>query len=160
MISEKTMAFLKLFGTSEMKELVADSILGILKLKRLQRKDIGIEKVRKTSLQKRVLQELYKYTDFPSTTTREELALLLGLPYRSIQVWFQNKRQKHRKNSLLDESYEAGGKDKGNGMEHGYLVDTVVPFDTYDIPTFKLIEIIEFCQEKEQREKFLFFTIK
>ena len=77
-----------------------EALLGILKLRKgyehgLQR---VIEKVKKTPLQKTVLRKLYSITHFPSTSTRSDLSLLLGIPQRSIQVWFQNTRQADKRN--------------------------------------------------------------
>lgn len=79
-----------------------EALVGILKLKKgdsfysLNRVS---EKVKKTPFQLKVLKELYKITQFPSTITRNDLSLLIGIPQRSIQVWFQNTRQVNRRNS-------------------------------------------------------------
>lgn len=75
-----------------------EAIIGILKLKKGMTQNTGwSEKVKKTPFQIRVLQELFKITEFPSTTTRRDLSLLLSIPQRSIQVWFQNTRQAKKK---------------------------------------------------------------
>lgn len=109
-----------------MKKLIADSIIGMLRLKNTTKKEFSNDKIRKTTLQKKVFQEVFEVTDFPSTNAREELPLLLRLPHRSIQVWFQNKRQKSRKNNEEKDNRE---------MEY----DQVNLLDTYDIPSLKLI---------------------
>lgn len=154
------MSNLKFFKSTKMKELLADSIIGILRLRNFQRREFSVEKIRKTSLQKRVLQEVYELTDFPSTNTREELALLLGLPHRSIQVWFQNKRQKNRKMPCIIDKVTLDNKENDHRSEQSVEIDSVAMLDSYEIPTFKLIEIIEFCQEEEKQKNFMFFTFK
>lgn len=154
------MSNLKIFKSTKMKELLADSIIGILRLRNFQRREFSVEKIRKTSLQKRVLQEVYELTDFPSTNTREELALLLGLPHRSIQVWFQNKRQKNRKMPCIIDKETLGNKENNHRSEQSVDINSVAMLDSYEIPTFKLIEIIEFCQEEEKQKNFMFFTFK
>lgn len=50
-----------------------------------------------TPEQSRVLHQLLQKTWFPSTQVREAVAAQLGLSPRKVQVFFQNKRQKHRK---------------------------------------------------------------
>ena len=50
-----------------------------------------------TPEQSRVLHQLLQKTWFPSTQVRETVAAQLGLSPRKVQVFFQNKRQKHRK---------------------------------------------------------------
>lgn len=53
-------------------------------------------KYHKSDLQTRFLEEIYKVTNFPSTESRIDIAYLLSMPHRSVQVWFQNKRQRTR----------------------------------------------------------------
>ena len=79
-----------------------EAILGMLKLRRGKMTHAKwTEKVKKTPFQTGVLREIFKITEFPSTTTRRDLALLLSIPQRSIQVWFQNTRQAKRKRHAL-----------------------------------------------------------
>ncbi|RPD68628.1 homeobox-domain-containing protein [Lentinus tigrinus ALCF2SS1-7] len=49
--------------------------------------------------QLKVLNETYNRTAFPSTEERIELAKKLGMSARSVQIWFQNKRQAMRQSS-------------------------------------------------------------
>ncbi|THH00505.1 hypothetical protein EW026_g2043 [Hermanssonia centrifuga] len=49
--------------------------------------------------QLRVLNDTYNRTAFPSTEERIELAKKLGMSARSVQIWFQNKRQAMRQNN-------------------------------------------------------------
>ena len=53
-----------------------------------------------TPEQSRVLHDLLQKTWFPSTQVREAVAAQLGLSPRKVQVFFQNKRQKHRKKAV------------------------------------------------------------
>ncbi|KAH9949568.1 homeobox-domain-containing protein [Amylocystis lapponica] len=49
--------------------------------------------------QLKVLNETYSRTAFPSTEERIELAKKLGMSARSVQIWFQNKRQAMRQST-------------------------------------------------------------
>ncbi|KIP10875.1 hypothetical protein PHLGIDRAFT_184498 [Phlebiopsis gigantea 11061_1 CR5-6] len=49
--------------------------------------------------QLKVLNETYNRTAFPSTEERIDLAKKLGMSARSVQIWFQNKRQAMRQSS-------------------------------------------------------------
>ncbi|TCD71244.1 hypothetical protein EIP91_011722 [Steccherinum ochraceum] len=49
--------------------------------------------------QLKVLNETYARTAFPSTEERIELAKKLGMSARSVQIWFQNKRQSMRQST-------------------------------------------------------------
>ncbi|PIA16204.1 Homeodomain-like protein, partial [Coemansia reversa NRRL 1564] len=46
--------------------------------------------------QLKVLNDIYLKTAFPSTETRNRLARELGMTPRTVQIWFQNKRQASR----------------------------------------------------------------
>ncbi|KAL0139608.1 hypothetical protein V8B55DRAFT_1577917 [Mucor lusitanicus] len=52
---------------------------------------------RATVSQTQALQRVFDTTAFPSTGLRENLARHLGMPPRTVQIWFQNKRQAARK---------------------------------------------------------------
>jgi len=47
-----------------------------------------------------MLEGVYARDDTPSTATREALASTLGVTPRNIQIWFQNKRQRHKASGL------------------------------------------------------------
>lgn len=49
-----------------------------------------------SSHQSKVLQEYFEQTPFPSTELREELSRTLKMRPRTIQIWFQNQRQKKK----------------------------------------------------------------
>lgn len=101
MINEKKTVF------NELDQKTLEAVLGLLKFKRGGSFYIPFqEKIKKTPFQIKVLSELFKMTEFPSTTTRKDLSLLLGIPQRSIQVWFQNSRQAKRKlKGMFPEEY-------------------------------------------------------
>lgn len=70
-----------------------EALLGLMKLKRGELLSSS-RKVRthKNDFQKAVLVDVFAITKFPSSDTREDLALILDHTSRSIQIWFQNNR--------------------------------------------------------------------
>ncbi|KAI8639343.1 hypothetical protein BD408DRAFT_421624 [Parasitella parasitica] len=58
---------------------------------------LKIKRRRATVLQTQALQKVFDKTAFPSTGLRENLARHLGMSPRTVQIWFQNKRQAARK---------------------------------------------------------------
>ncbi|ELA41761.1 uncharacterized protein VICG_01265 [Vittaforma corneae ATCC 50505] len=70
-----------------------EALLGLMKLKRGELLSSS-RKVRthKNDFQKAVLVDVFAITKFPSSDTREDLALILNHTSRSIQIWFQNNR--------------------------------------------------------------------
>ncbi|ORD96173.1 HD8 [Hepatospora eriocheir] len=68
-----------------------EAIIGLLKLK-----NSGMEfkeyKLKKSSLQTQVLESVYKITSFPNKKMKEDLELVLKMPSKAIQIWFQNAR--------------------------------------------------------------------
>ncbi|XP_011385739.1 double homeobox protein 4C-like [Pteropus vampyrus] len=51
--------------------------------------------------QKEALYTLFQQNPYPGITTRTQLAQEIGLPESRIQVWFQNQRRRHLKQSRL-----------------------------------------------------------
>ncbi|KAL7747203.1 hypothetical protein RI367_007414 [Sorochytrium milnesiophthora] len=51
---------------------------------------------RLTREQTAVLKRVYTDTFFPDKSVKEQLARELGIPVRTVQIWFQNQRQYHR----------------------------------------------------------------
>ncbi len=54
------------------------------------------KRLRLTSRQLSLLQQTLKQTPYPSASTRDKLALELGMTPRSVQIWFQNQRQRRK----------------------------------------------------------------
>ncbi|ORD94799.1 HD7 [Enterospora canceri] len=77
------------------------ALLGMLKIMTIE-DDYGVNRprVQKSEFQKGVLKAVFGVTKFPSKQTREDLALLLNQTARSIQIWFQNQRNKNVKKYL------------------------------------------------------------
>ncbi|KAM0687702.1 hypothetical protein COBT_001055 [Conglomerata obtusa] len=139
-------------NNDEQKSLEADAICGLLKFTGLRRKRSYVgEKVKKSQLQQNVLKKVYAITNFPSTETRNEIALLLSIPQRSVQVWFQNRRQICRKK---DKDRPGSSSEKGLVNEYSKFVeDNHIDKDgedeVFDVPTSTLIDIIEKCMLKQ-----------
>lgn len=53
-----------------------------------------------TEKQSAILLDLFEQDAFPPTEMREELARSIGMSPRSVQVWFQNQRQKYKQRLL------------------------------------------------------------
>lgn len=69
-------------------------------LKLEKSKEMKFEKCKRkraTAVQTQILQNAFAKTAFPSTLQREYLARRLGMSPRTVQIWFQNKRQAARK---------------------------------------------------------------
>lgn len=120
------------------KALEADALCGLLKFTGMRRKKhFAGEKVKKSQLQQNVLKKVYDITNFPSTETRNELALLLGIPQRSIQVWFQNRRQITRKIKV----------NPTEGNEYNKFSEEKDEEEVFDVPTYVLVDIIVGCSK-------------
>lgn len=97
------------------KEKEMEALMGIMKLKHIGRFDEQNIKFKKSMFQTKVLECIYEITNFPSSNTRKDLAILLSMPEKSVQVWFQNSRQANKRtrnqnpshnNEVLDVSVE------------------------------------------------------
>ncbi|KAJ1970857.1 hypothetical protein H4R35_005614 [Dimargaris xerosporica] len=72
-----------------------------------------------TPYQARVLNYVLMQTSFPSTEQREQLAKRLGMTPRTVQVWFQNQRQKAKNRRVTPQQLQVLER-KAPGVE-GYL---------------------------------------
>lgn len=79
-----------------------EAIYGLLAINSLKKSKRSKIKVKKTQLQQNVLSRIYSITRLPSTKTRNDIALLIGISPRSVQVWFQNRRQCDKSNNKND----------------------------------------------------------
>ncbi|KAI8377052.1 hypothetical protein EDC96DRAFT_494337 [Choanephora cucurbitarum] len=61
--------------------------------KRQQRRNLKAKRKRASPNQLLVLNRIFSQTYFPSTEIRVELGKQLGMSPRTVQIWFQNKRQ-------------------------------------------------------------------
>ncbi|KAF9792483.1 hypothetical protein BJ322DRAFT_49631 [Thelephora terrestris] len=68
--------------------------------------------------QLRVLNEVYARTAFPSTEERQDLAGKLNMTPRSVQIWFQNKRQSMRNTHRQSTSVRGTGSNNPPGAHH------------------------------------------
>lgn len=59
-----------------------------------------------SQLQSAVLKKYFRLNMFPSTEVREELAKMLEMRPRTVQVWFQNQRQKFRNQKVYGDGLD------------------------------------------------------
>lgn len=73
-----------------------EALLGLLKLKRgdslYSNKKL---RTHKNEFQRAILTDVFACTKFPTSETREDLALILNHTTRGIQIWFQNNRHNY-----------------------------------------------------------------
>ncbi|WEL39491.1 homeobox domain-containing protein [Encephalitozoon hellem] len=71
-----------------------EAIAGLIKLRRLSEKSyLGLIGYKyKTRMQVDVLKKVFEITHYPSHDTRLNLAILLNISPRTVQIWFQNTR--------------------------------------------------------------------
>lgn len=130
---------LHFFKSCKNKNMVADSIVGMLKLKYDHNYSNISDKTRKTELQTNVLTKIFLISNFPSSETREEIAILLGLSLRSVQIWFQNRRQASRrqiKEKIKKKHHSEHHKSPKYLHTHAFFIDND------EIPTKELINIV------------------
>jgi len=97
------------------------AVMGIMKLRNTWKFEEPNIKFKKSPLQIKVLEKIFRITNFPSSNTRKDLSLLLCMPEKSIQVWFQNARQAIKRTKTFSEGEKS---------------------EIYDIPVCQILEII------------------
>ncbi|CAD26206.1 similarity with homeobox domain-containing protein [Encephalitozoon cuniculi GB-M1] len=87
-----------------------NAALGILKLAREGRGDSDEPdtRTRKTTFQMMVLKEVFKIAPHPSTLTKADLALMIKLPLKAVQIWFQNERSRKERGGRLGKRTRGG----------------------------------------------------
>ncbi|KAM0686583.1 hypothetical protein COBT_002191 [Conglomerata obtusa] len=72
-----------------------------------------------TPVQQRLLRKHYEDDAFPSSEMREEIADSLSMTTRSVQIWFQNQRQKEKqeKKTMMLASKRKFGEACGDGWD-------------------------------------------
>ncbi|KAF9762291.1 Homeobox protein HD-8 [Nosema granulosis] len=87
-----------------------DTVIGLLKLKSMNKSQTPHVKSKKTLKQKRILERVFQITSYPSSITQQDISIILNIPQRSVQIWFQNARHKLKnrtnKDELLDDNNE------------------------------------------------------
>ncbi|KAI4291030.1 hypothetical protein PAPHI01_0304 [Pancytospora philotis] len=68
-------------------------------------------RLRLSELQQNVLAHFFRANPFPSAKQKDILSVFLQIPPHSIQVWFQNQRQKHKLHRHSPGELDYGGAD-------------------------------------------------
>ncbi|RVD90965.1 homeobox domain-containing protein [Tubulinosema ratisbonensis] len=74
-------------------EPVADAIIGLLLAKKEGEKRSEILRAEKTAKEIAVLEEIFNLSNYPDSTTKKTLSVLLNMQQKTIQIWFQNRRR-------------------------------------------------------------------
>jgi hypothetical protein len=83
-----------------------NAALGLLMLWRTGRRSRAEPGTRttKTAFQRLVLRGVFSITRHPSAMTKHDLSLMINLPLRTIQIWFQNERNKRQRPGRASEA--------------------------------------------------------
>ncbi|KAM0672588.1 homeodomain-containing transcription factor [Ordospora colligata] len=101
-------------------------VLGLMKLMRdgEDEQQMGEVRTRKTVFQMAALKEVFKITAHPSKMTKMDLALMIKLPLKAVQIWFQNERS--RKENLERSKMQAISKAKSESIDPTRLFDVIM----------------------------------
>lgn len=153
-------------------ELEADAILGLLLLKyngKIDKKREYNYKF-KSGLQVSMLKKVFKMTQYPSTDTRLNIAILLDMQPRTIQIWFQNMRQAVKEESPKDVRNEdeqenvsenatnSTTTDSTDSLKEKYAKKRIIngQYQSYEIPSVVLIEIYLGLKTKTNNRKIFY----
>ncbi|TBU08866.1 homeobox domain-containing protein [Hamiltosporidium magnivora] len=151
----------------------AETLIALLKIRRENRiKYIGNNGYKyKSRRQLAMLNRIYNITNYPSTDTRNDIAVLLDIPQRSVQIWFQNTRQ-----SMKDPKFVSSTDQKMKSILSGFniisskILKSTSEFsfkfhdsyatmnyegNSFDISAFNLIKVYQEVQNEDYSEESL-----
>lgn len=100
-----------------------------------------------TSSQHKLLMEVFDTEQFPATDIREDLARRLRLPPRTLQIWFQNQRQKTKQGQYKKKNHEINSNEQDLVINEQYYrskLDILA-----DVAYFEYLEYLERSQLKK-----------
>lgn len=99
----------------------AIALIGLLKL---NHRNTTILSKPKNIFQIELLSRVFNITKFPSEEVKRDLSIILSLSYKSIQIWFQNKRQRSKIEGKISARTE-----RGEFISHNHLI--LIAIDVY-----------------------------
>lgn len=88
--SRKPKGFMQNFVVTEA---IADAIIALLLIKKGNEKITETTRAEKTQKQTAVLEEIFNLSNYPDSSTKRTLSVLLNIQQKTIQIWFQNRRR-------------------------------------------------------------------
>lgn len=95
------------YTKSEIIEKELQALSGMIKLRYVSKFRNYCSKFKKSAFQTKVLKSVYEITCFPSSSTRKDLAILLTMPEKSVQIWFQNTRQADKRSKISNSVFQS-----------------------------------------------------
>eukprot|EP00866_Antonospora_locustae_P000334 jgi/Antlo1/334/1660 len=78
---------------NRVEEDMAEAVLGLLLLRSTVNRTVERPRSEKTSRELSFLEDIFEISCYPDGGTKQVLSLLLGMPPKTIQIWFQNRRR-------------------------------------------------------------------